>query len=319
MTKLNALLLTAIVILVGLSACDTSPTMGRPDIPNPTAEIKEVDSAIDSSSTGVVDVAETIDESINEIKSSANSIGGKIPADITPLVEPDLTNIENHADLIKEQTAMLNEYAAKLNAARATMASVSSKVSNIKEQVDQLAKDRDAAIEERDAAVAEAAAATQEMLMYIMGGSIIAAGICVAFMIFGSFKMGMIGLTASIATMALALTISEYRVEIAIGTGVLLFAVVGWVIYQAWQKQNALKEVVHTTEVAKRKMTPEMRKEVFGYREEPGIASAVQSSSTENIVDRMRNQMRKRWNHTVDDEADKEMDDLDRRLRSIAA
>ena len=306
-------ILTVLAISCLLVSCKSTQTVTSDYVDiSPLPEIKKVDEAVKQVEEDLPESADSIEEAVNNIRAAADSIRSHVPLEVQPIVEPDVTEIKDQSDVIDAQTIQLREMSSKLATARALMLVSVDKVEQMDKQVKRILKERDQLKKERDAAVAAQKDATRKTLRWLIVICVIGGGASVALMIFGSFAVGSTLLAGCAATLTLAIAVDQYLEWIAIGGLVVIAAAIAYAIYQMYSRKKALQEVVQTTEIAKRNLPPEERRRLFGYREEPGLAMAIQSKPTEKMVESIRKELKKSWDHITNDEDSKKMDDYER-------
>lgn len=291
-----------------LVSCSTPSTLDTESLTRTKTELKDSEKIVEGQEKTIRDSSTTIDESVRIIRNETNNIRKIVPKEFIPEVEPNVSSIEDQADTIASQSEKLKIVASELNAARIKMLAAIDKMEVIEGQVSKVVAERDKYKKELDEALIEQKSETRKMLRWLIMSCVVAGGISIALMMFGNFAIGGILLSASASTLGLAIAVDQYFDYIAIGGLVVLALAAGYCVYQIWSRQRALRELVQTTEIAKRKMPFEERKKIFGYREEPGLATTIQSPPTEKLVNNIRKQLRKSWEHTVNDEDARTMD-----------
>lgn len=302
-------ILFVLIISSILLSCKTTSTPSSPvlDI-NPGEEISTATDLMDNSRESINESSEQIDEALAEILKSAGSIRQGTPPDLESFIFPKIGNIEKQSGTIKEQNKQIRSMTFQLSEARTKMLIAADKITQIKDQVDRIAKERDQIAKERDAAIAAQKDATQKVLKWLIVACVIGGGVSIALMVFGNMAVGSMLLAGCIGTLVLAIAVEQYLEWIAIGGLVVIGIAALYAVYEIYRRQKALKEVVETAEVAKRKLPPEEREKLFGYRESPGMAMSIQSKPTEKLVQGIRKQLKKNWDHVIDDEDSKSMD-----------
>ena len=95
-----------------------------------------------------------------------------------------------------------------------------------------------------------------------------------------------------VATMGVAVAVTLYLQQIAwVALIVLGLGFLGAVVYVFLQVKNrdiAVKELVHTGEIAKTYLPPTVREKIFGNAVEPGVAHQIQSGATMKLVNNVR-------------------------------
>ena len=273
----------------------------------PTKNLKNATKNVEDVSKKIGEGAKKIDTNAESIKESAKEIDKSVPDNVKITVKPHTANIIKKSDAIITEATKIASLQSQLGQALSDLEIATDKMGKMEEQIITSIQERYKAFAERDKILeklkeseARESEATAKLLRWLILACVIAAGASIALMVFRSFAFGAALLIGSIATLILAITINAYFEWIALGGLVVLALVVVAIGFQLWRKQKNLNEVVTTTEIVKDKLNDKERKELFGQGADPGRISTIQSTSTENVVNKIRRKMAKKWNPTVD-------------------
>lgn len=287
-------------IVLAISCQSTQPTK-LPQL-HPTIDIKIGVGHINNTQKGLETAANTITTQTGVIRTAFNNIERKLPQTVLPAVAPEIKQGRESTELIDKQVLEIKRLSGLLEQAKAALSIAADKVDTLESQVTLLTKERDQAFAERDKALEKEKDATQKMLRWLIVLCVIGGGAGIALMVTGNMATGSIIALGSGTTLVLAIAVNAYFHWIAIGGLVLLAGCVGVLVWQLFIRNKALQEVVHTTEIAKRRLPPAARKKIFGFQSEPGDAYSIQSTTTENMVAKIRRKFKPQWEHTIKDD-----------------
>lgn len=296
-----------------LSCKSDPPNVEKIDI---RPEITGSQEKIEAAQGQIEDSTYTIEQSAESIKSIVTSLTSFLRKQDIPdilKIESQTTQINEKADVILFENEKIRLLDSQLEESKTQLELALSKFKTVESQIVSLAKERETLIKERDKALRANENATLKLLRWLIISCVIGCGISVALMVYGNFAIGSMLFAGSAGTMGLAIAIEQYFEWIALGGLITIGLAAVYAIYELYKRQKALKEVVETTEIAKRKLPTEERVKVFGYREEPGLAKVIQSEPTERLVNSIRKQMKDSWSHTIDDTDAKSMDEAQKR------
>lgn len=288
-----------------LSSCKTAVDPTQFPQLEPLKDLSASKTQVDTVEKGMLDSSTKINASTSVIRNTANQIAAAVPA-----VKANTATIVTEAGNIDAQVLQIQQLSGLLEQAKAGLDIADTKITQEESEIATLTQQRNDAVTARDAALKQKSDQTQVALRWVIVLCVIGGGAGIALCIYGQLTMGIMIAAGSGTTLALAVAVSQYLNQIAIGGLVLLAACVGYLIYQLYLKNKAVKEVVHTTEVAKALMAPEDRLQVFGHGAAPGDAYQIQSSSTEKMVADARKELAPMINHTINDANSQVLDAL---------
>lgn len=268
----------------------------------------EAKPSIETASKEIKEVKDDISQSVDEIKTHTSDISNKANSIKTNGNKDQVETIQDRTYAIEREVETIADKTEKLDM---SLKHLSDAKTNIDEMED-ATKKAIAAKQEAEQAAADAAArekdATRYMIRWLIVSSILAGGVAVALVFFGHLKGGLLLGVAAGSVLFLSITLDRYYDYIALGGAVLLGLGAATLVYHMYKREKAIEEVVATTEVTKSKLKLSDRKKIFGHHAEPGLAQNLQSKSTVNIVNRVRQRSKKLWEHTV---KSKDTDELD--------
>jgi len=284
-------------------------------------DMEEINKGFTEDMTSTHDVVEgstkNIDEGIKgimfgveDVRIGVSGVERVIPKDSQELVKPHLLKIDD--GVVKIDTNVKDIAAANLELKKAV-----EQLDILKVTASRIQNEYRSALKDREKAVAEFKKIEKklveeeiknrkrmsQMLSYLVIACVIGIGVSGALVMFGNFWGVGVGV-ACIVTIIAAVTVNEYMTYIAyVGIG-LAVIVTSILIYTAWNRRKALKEVISTVEASKDLMTKEQRRRIFGHRAYPGLAFQHQSVSTENLVRKERIKMKEAWEPIINREND---------------
>ena len=300
-------LIVGIILAMLLVACNSTTKL--PEIfkdYRATNEVEKADEEISHVRTELHTAEKTIREETEGIRFSLIDIEKRIPSKHRHNFLSDTDSIRDRTDVIDEQTTSIQVQEQRLAKVQDMLSSASARILQMERLVGDYQKsaknalaERDEAIENMEKAKIEADNASRSMLKWLILTCTIGGGAGIAVMIFGRFSIGGMLAVASGCVLVFAMAVEQYFNYIAYGGVVIILIAIGYLAYMVFIRNRAVEEIVHTTEIAKRKLPPEKRKEIFGHKEDTGKVHAIQSKSTEKLVKSVREQFRAAWSHTV--------------------
>jgi len=291
-----AMLTTSLVVV----ACTKDMTIGGPFVDhNVHDRIEKVHDNLTNANDKVSEASSHIKDDADAIKDEANQARNKLTPEAKPSVQPHLENIVHSADRIRDKTKLLEEAMILLTLADEELLEAADRIKKMEAEAKDAYAARIAAEKDRDEALQREKEATGKMIRWLIVICIIGVGLALPVGIFGSPYVGLLLGAASIGTLVIAITVSQYFDYIAIGGLVVIGLAAAMVAYKLFVRDKAVKEIVQTTEIAKQGMGEQERRRVFGYKASPGLAYQMQSGSTESLVNRVRHRMKGMWEETI--------------------
>jgi len=243
-------------------------------------QVQDLSNTLNSDSSDLGAITKDITNEATLIKKSAQKI--------TPPESniADLNLIKNSADRILLRSRDLNSTSISVVETSKKLKTIEKKIYNICGDYSDLEKELIKAKE-------DVKSKTTKMLQGIIGFGVIGFGISVALFFLSSPKLGIAGAAACVATIVLSMGISKYFIIIALSGAIIISVIVIYLIIEAIKHKKAITEVVETVEAAKENMTDEEKVKIFGGKDENGVANEIQSPSTENIVKRTKDKIKK--------------------------
>jgi len=275
-----------------LSSCgSTQDEYPVVDDPNPLIEEHLVVGAA-TVTTIKAATSDTIKEA-DSIKTVATTIENKVPKESKAIVA-SADNIKKIQSALAEQGTKLEVSNQRLTDIRKDIEELTSQTEAKSKEIKQLKADLQ---KERD----EKQAALFSKLIYLIMTSVILGAVCIVCALRGEVK-AFYGAAVCGAVIVISLGISFYAAKLALVGAIALVAGLILVCYMAWKEfesRKATKELVHTVEAAKHKMTPEAKAELFGHGPTVGQAHLLQSQVTKKIVNRLRKAAKEEWEPTI--------------------
>ena len=278
----NLTILITLLIILFLSGCNLFKKQPI-NIPNYQAEkdITNVSTNIKESTNDLSKANDNIRKGANDIKDEVKKIEKK-----NLDINPNLDKITNNSDDILDETNNIENITQKLNSTQGTLEIAKDKIGNIEKNLETLTKERDEAVEEKNKAIEGITQQTQKNLQLVIFFCLIGFGISVAVFFMGNNKIGIAGAGASIASLFLAIVVSQHLVLISwIGMGIITLIAI-FLIYQSFIQKNTNKELVKTTELTKEKLSEVDKEELFGPKK--ATVDKIQSENTKKIVQEIK-------------------------------
>lgn len=272
----------------------------NPYVEESIKEINNVRSEL-SDSTAIIEGKTTeIRSSLLEIEDIIAS--SQPPVDITSNaqeIRESSDEIDKQALIIKDQEEKLEKVQEGLMSASARIKQMERHVQEFQTAAEKAEKEKQKAIKSAEEAERKAKNASRSMLKWLILVCTVGGGAGIAIMVFGNFSMGGMIAVASGCVLFFAIAVEQYFNFIAYGGVALILLTIAYLIYMVVIRDKAVEEVVHTAEMAKGKLQPEERKEIFGYKEDVGKVHTIQSKSTNKLVANVRERFRASWGHTI--------------------
>lgn len=274
----------AIAILFILCGCGSLRSPETENLLKPASSSTGLKSVVDHAQNGLEDVERDANEILDNseiAQGQLNPIYDQVDASYRPAIDEALDSlkiIDSKAENIIEASDDVHDEMAMLN--------------NLARQVDKL-EDRLLAL---SSAVDAAKGKAMEKLygyitmFWVIGFSLIAAGVAVAFFLNKTYG-GAVSLLG-ILMIGFASASQYYMEQIALIGAILLgvgllggIAVVCWQYLKGQKSDEAMKEIIEMIEILRETMTEDERKRIFG---PDGLANKVQSDLTKKIVTEIR-------------------------------
>ena len=291
--------LIILIVACTLTSCGVfrSAMDGLVEVENPSPVIEEV-IKITQESTDLI--KKNTDETIRkaeEIQKDIKVIIDKVPPEIKPKIKPEVDNIDRRASEIKllqeemkKQSFKMREMNNELRAALVNINIIASQKTELLKLNQQLAKDLAKAKEEKSKALFG-------KLVYLIIASVVLGALCLVSAFRGDKKAIWGAITAAVVIIT-SLAISFYMTEFALVGFIAIvggLALVGYDAYKSHIDKKANKELVHTVEMTKDKLTLKDKREIFGDASLIGKSYMIQSNSTEKIVQKLRKEKKVDW------------------------
>ena len=270
---------------------------GLLEVENPSPVVEEVIKITQESSDLIKKNTDETVRKAEEIKKDAKIIIDKVPPEIKPQIKPEVDNIDKLASEIiflqedmKNQSLKMDEVNNDLRAALVNINTITSQKTELLKRNKQLTKDLAKAKEEK-------AKALFGKLVYLIIASVVLGALCLVSAFRGDKKAIWGAVTAAVIIVT-SLAISFYMTEFALVGFIAIvggLALVGYNAYKSHIDKKANKELVHTVEMTKDKLTLKDKREIFGDASLIGKSYMIQSNSTEKIVQKLRKEKKVDW------------------------
>jgi hypothetical protein len=264
---------------------------------NPSTDVSGVIGVQKSVSSSIGNETEKSIKASESIKNEASNIGRKVP----DKVDDELGKIEIHADNIITYQRVLQAQARRLEDATATLDRALLTINEMSKQNEDILSDNKKLKKEKELANQEKQAALFSKLIYVIIASILALALCMVSAVRGDAK-AIYGAIGAGVVIVVALGVSFHSKELAIVGFIALIAGLALAIYIGYKghvEKKATRELVHTVEMTKAKLTNEDKLDIFGEGSVVGKAHAIQSESTNAVVNNIRKKEKEKWEHTI--------------------
>lgn len=266
----------------------------KPEV-NTIEDIKDAKKIVIESSNTIEKASSEIATEANKITTEATNAQSKIPDNVKAEINPHMISIKKSSAAILEDTTTINKASARLDGAKSLLDGAGKKVVIVETALNKIAKERDAAVKAQKKAEADRASQLHRTLQWLIAGCIVGCGAFIALFFFTGSKGGLIAAGGCGLVLVIAIFVDLYITWLAIGGGVLLLAMVGWLLYNIYVKNKAFSQVVETVEVAKTGLSEDKKEELFGKNGQTGIMDSVQNPTTINLVKKEKSKM-SLWN-----------------------
>jgi len=236
--------------------------------------------------------SEKLETGLSEIRQSSDTIKDKtnIIYDLaeSPFTEGESLKIKQEASSILSELDNIYINLDNIDVVNESLHNIIIDVKDIDKQVARLER-------ERDEALKQASSTMQKILQSFVVVCVIGFGISIAIFFLFSPQIGLGGAIGTIAAMSLALTVSEYLLEIALVGFVLFIAGTVYFVYQMIKQRKTIKELIFTTELSKIHMPKKEKDKMFGTKNHKGEVDLIQSKGTNKIVQNEKKNLPKLW------------------------
>lgn len=313
------ILTSLLVLMLFASGCwkeqETNPTIpidlktGQ-DLENASAKIAE-------STTIIEEKTESITEESQSIQENAIEAQAKVPEGSKAAIAPHLDSIKQSSKTIIDDAKAIDKANMNLVTAKELVKNAKDKVATTDRILEKIVKERDEALAAQKKAEEEKDSQLHKMLQYLIILCIAGVGVSTVVFFMSGSKLGIAGAAACGLILIVAIAVETYLIYFAIAGGILLVGVVGLLIYDAWTKRKALKEVVDTVEITRDNLTPEVKDKIFGAGDDNGLMKRIQSPSTIRIVERTKNRIPNLWIYAKENKKGNLNGEHDRQQRGV--
>ena len=282
--------------------CPKNPT-NKPEV-NIVEDVENAQNIVEESTTTIEESTKKISTEANKINRETTEVERKVPADTKNAIVPHIDSIKESSTTILEETTTINKASAELSGAKSLLDGAGKKIAVVEDALDKMTKERDKALEDKRKAEEDRDSALHETLQWLIVGCIIGCGAFIVLFFYTGSKGGLFAAGGCGMVLIIAIFVNMYIVWLAIGGGVLLLLMVGWLLYNIYIKNKAFKEIVETVEIAKNELSPESKIKIFGEKPKEGYAKKIQSSATESEVKKVKNKIPELWKYNKKKEGD---------------
>jgi hypothetical protein len=296
--SLVTLLLIGIFFANGCSLFETQK-------PNPTQfinlkadeDLRNASSKIDENTKIIEEKSDNIIKESTSIQENVTEASAKVPEDSKAVIVPHLDSIKESSKTIINDAISIEKANIDLGTAKELIKNAEDKVVTTNKLLEKLVDERDNALEREKIAIEKKDSQMHRMLQWLIVACIVGVGVSIVVFFMSGSKLGIAGAAACGVILVVAIAIEAYFIYFAIAGGILLIGVIGILIYDAWEKRKALKEVVDTVEVTKDNLLPEVKEKLFGAGDDNGLMKKIQSSSTMRIVKNTKKKLPNLWDY----------------------
>jgi hypothetical protein len=275
-----------------ISSCSskTSVPVDAPDIP----QIQDSQRKVEESAHSIGEVSADVGSRAEKIDQHATNIETKTPPAVRETVNPEIQGIREETKGLRQDQATLSATELKLKQVQAELGDQQSKVDEYVSYTKQADADRLKLIDKIKDLESSRSKLMTTLLSFLTVGCVIGVGACVVIGFIFKTPMAFMIAAGLFITMGVSIAITVFIQQIAwifiIALGLSVAIAIAYVVIQIRKKDNAVKELVHTGEVAKTYLPTTAREKIFGNAVEPGLADQIQSDSTIKIVKQVRKQ-----------------------------
>jgi len=297
MTTRTALITLFIVGVFGwvflITSCNhgaTVVTKGSPELP----KVADEGTSVGDASKTVGDVSKDVGARADKIDGHADAVSAAVPPEAKPKTDPEIKGIKEETKGLRADQATLAATEQKLKETQNRLLEEQKKIDSYTD----FAKNAEVERAKLEAKIKDLQSSNAKllktMLAWIIAACVVGIGACLVIGFFFKTPSAFMIAAGCVATLGVAVAVTMYLSTIAwIALAVLGVGFVGAVVYVVFQIRNrdvAVKELVHTGEVAKTYMPASVREKIFGTAVEPGVAHQIQSTATQKLVSTVREQ-----------------------------
>jgi len=302
MKNITKIILLSIVMLLLCSGCDLFQKnndhlmMDKPAL-KITEDIDKTVKTINEETKKIDEKTESISENAQEIYDTAVIIQPKLPEESKKEIDPHLETIKKDSKSIIKDTQEITEATMAIKATEDVLEGTKEEANKANKALTTLIKDNEKLKEELKEAKEAKNSQLHRTLQWIIAGCVVGCGAFIVLFFFTGSKGGLLAAGGCGLVLVIAIFVDMYIAWLAIGGGVLLLAMVGWLLYNIYVKNKAFNEVVDTVEVTKDNMTDEDVKKVFGEDGQTGIMDSIQSPETIALVKKAKSGIGGLWSY----------------------
>jgi hypothetical protein len=303
-TKHITIMVMMMIMMFGVSGCQLlcdkagwfceDPPHNIPE-QNIHKDVVEAQKTVEKTSITIEKATKEISTEANKISTEANKAQGKVPEEAKAEIDPHLESIKESSTAILEDTTTINKATAELEGAKSLLDGAEKKVVIVEEALDKMTVERNKALEAKKKAEADRDSALHKAIRWLILASIVGAGALGVFGFMYNSKMCLTLAAVCIVVMSIAIFVEAYFMYLVIGGGIILVALVGFMIYNIYVQKKAFKEVVDTVEITQENLPDEKRSKLFGGKGQTGIMDGIQSKSTMDLVQKEKGKMSNLW------------------------
>jgi len=259
-----------------------------PTAPNIDTEKQDVGKV----ATEVGGISRDVGERADKIDIHTEAIESKTPPEAKEAVKPDISGIKEETRGLRTDSATLSAVEQKLKDTEQRLAKQQESIEKYTEYAKTSEIDRVKLQNEIKELKSSNSKMLKTMMSWIVVVSVIGIGASLVIGFFFKTPAAFMVAAGCVATLGIAVAVTLYLQQIAwvalalLGVG--FVAAVIYVFTQMKDREKAVKELVHTGEVAKTYLPTTVRERIFGNAVEPGVAHQIQSSSTMKLVRNVR-------------------------------
>jgi len=292
-----------LIMLLGLfvfSGCDLfKPNQDHLLVDKPNFRlVEDIDKTIEVIDTNTKEINEKTDSistSAQEIYNTATTIPSDIPEESKTKIEPKIEFIKEESKSIIEDSKEITKATINIEATKNLLDGTKIKAKETDDTLKNLVKEKNALTKKLKKAEEARDSALHKTLQWLIVGCIVCCGVFIALFFFTGSKGGLIAASGCGLILLIAIFVDMYIIYLAIGGGILLLAMVGWLLYNIYVKNKAFKEVVSTVEIAQDNMPEETKNILFGGENKTGIMDSIQSPTTMDLVRKEKNRISSLW------------------------
>lgn len=252
-------------------------------------DVQNITKTIEKSAQNINDSSQTIDDKVVIIKQTSKDIDNNA---LMSEIAKNADAIVLESNKLKQVSLDLSKVGVKLEISGRVIDDYANRAAN--------AEQKNAKLEEENTKLKEdMQKGLNKILKWVVAGCLIGAGICAAMALFsGNVQGGLIGGSACLIIMVLAIAVSQYIIYIAIGGVVAILGTFGLLGYQLFIQRKAIADNVWTQEVVKTQLPLNLKEKIYGARGEKGQAGIIQSKSTQKIVQQIKKNLPIGWKIT---------------------